>query len=599
MLPSLLLLTVALAQQPMQDSAYSRTEAMIPMRDGVKLHTVIEAPRNAATPLGLLMDRTPYGADGAAAGAARNAGYLGLSGLIIVAQDIRGRFTSEGTFAMNRPPHSGPQGTDESTDTYDTIDWLVKNVPNNNGRVGVFGISYPGWLTAVAGIGAHPALRALSPQAPMGDAWMGDDFFHQGAFRVSYGLEYSWMMEASPDLSVTPSPSRFDTYEWYRSFPTLGALAAAVGAEQWPTWRHFAEHPAYDSVWQARSLPRYFTHTVVPTLTVGGWWDQEDEYGPLASYAALEKTDTAGVNFLVMGPWYHGQWFADSATSLGNIRFGRPTGVDFRALQTRWFAYWLKGEGDGKFPEATVFDAGSNEWRTFDKWPPAGAQTKHLYFRDNGGLSFDPPTAAAGADQYVSDPAHPVPYRPRPVERTYSPPSRWRRWETEDQRFVDGRPDVLTWQTAPLTEDVTVAGNIVAHLFAATTGSDADWVVKLIDVYPDTIPDRPAMGGYELMVTGDIMRGRYRSSWEHPQSIPANQVVPFTVDLHQQAYTFKKGHRIMVQVQSTWFPLYDRNPQTFVPNIFKATATDYRAATHRVYRTARYPSNVAVDVVRP
>ena len=599
MLPSLLLLTAALAQQPMQDSAYTRTEAMIPMHDGVKLHTVIEAPRNAAGPLGLLMDRTPYGADGAAAGAARNAGYLGLTGLIIVAQDIRGRFTSEGTFAMNRPPHSGPQGTDESTDTYDTIDWLVKNVPNNNGRVGVFGISYPGWLTAVAGIGAHPALRALSPQAPMGDAWMGDDFFHQGAFRVSYGLEYSWMMEASPDLSVTPSPSRFDTYEWYRSFPTLGALAAAVGAEQWPTWRHFAEHPAYDSVWQARSLPRYFTHTVVPTLTVGGWWDQEDEYGPLASYAALEKTDTAGVNFLVMGPWYHGQWFADSATSLGNIRFGRPTGVDFRALQTRWFAYWLKGEGDGKFPEATVFDAGTNEWRTFDKWPPAAAQTKHLYFRENGGLSFDPPTAAAGADQYVSDPAHPVPYRPRPVERTYSPPSRWRRWETEDQRFVDGRPDVLTWQTAPLTEDVTVAGNIVAHLFAATTGSDADWVVKLIDVYPDTIPDRPAMGGYELMVTGDIMRGRYRSSWEHPQAIPSNEVVPFTVDLHQEAYTFKKGHRIMVQVQSTWFPLYDRNPQTFVANIFKATAADYRAATHRVYRTARYPPNVAVDVLRP
>jgi len=599
MLPSLVLLTVALAQQPMQDSAYTRTEAMIPMRDGVKLHTVIVAPRGTTGSLGILMDRTPYGADGAAAGAARNAGYLGLSGLIIVAQDIRGRFTSEGTFAMNRPPHSGPQGTDESTDTYDTIDWLVKNVPGNNGRVGVFGISYPGWLTAVAGIGAHPALKAISPQAPMGDAWMGDDFFHQGAFRQSYGLEYSWMMEASPDLSVTPSPARFDTYEWYRSFPTLGALAAAVGAEQWPTWRHFAEHPAYDSVWRARSLPRYFTHTTVPTLTVGGWWDQEDEYGPLASYAALERTDTAGVNFLVMGPWYHGQWFADSATALGNIRFGRPTGVDFRALQTRWFAYWLKGEGDGKFPEATVFDAGTNEWRSFDRWPPAAAQTKHLFFRENGGLSFDPPTAATGADQYVSDPAHPVPYRPRPVERTYSPPSRWRRWETEDQRFVDGRPDVLTWQTAPLTADVTVAGNVVAHLFAATTGSDADWVVKLIDVYPDTIPDRPGMGGYELMVTGDVMRGRYRNSWEHPQPIPANQVTPFTVDLHQQAYTFRKGHRIMVQVQSTWFPLYDRNPQTFVPNIFRATAADYRAATHRVYRTARHPSNVTIDVVSP
>ena len=588
-------------QQPGADPGVAGSEVMIPMRDGVRLFTVIVAPKNAgpSSPLPILMDRTPYGAKDFATEMAESATSSGLDGYIYVVQDIRGRFGSEGAFDMNRPPHSGHAGTDESTDTYDTIDWLVKNVPNNNGRVGVLGISYPGWLTAVAGIGAHPALKAISPQAPMGDAWMGDDFFHQGAFRQSYGLEYSWMMEASPDLSVTPSPARFDTYEWYRSFPTLGALAAAVGAEQWPTWRHFAEHPAYDSVWRARSLPRYFTHTTVPTLTVGGWWDQEDEYGPLASYAALERTDTAGVNFLVMGPWYHGQWFADSATALGNIRFGRPTGVDFRALQTRWFAYWLKGEGDGKFPEATVFDAGTNEWRSFDRWPPAAAQTKHLFFRENGGLSFDPPTAATGADQYVSDPAHPVPYRPRPVERTYSPPSRWRRWETEDQRFVDGRPDVLTWQTAPLTADVTVAGNVVAHLFAATTGSDADWVVKLIDVYPDTIPDRPVMGGYELMVTGDVMRGRYRNSWEHPQPIPANQVTPFTVDLHQQAYTFRKGHRIMVQVQSTWFPLYDRNPQTFVPNIFRATAADYRAATHRVYRTARHPSNVTIDVVSP
>ena len=589
------------AQQPTADTGYTTTEAMIPMRDGVKLHTMILAPRNPSGPLGILMDRTPYGADGVAAGAAHNAAYLGLAGLIIVAQDIRGRFKSEGTFDMNRPPHSGPQGTDESTDTYDTIDWLVKNVPNNNGRVGIFGISYPGWLTAVGGIGAHPALKAISPQAPMGDAWMGDDFFHQGAFRASYGLEYSWMMEASTDLSVTPSPSRYDTYEWYRSFPTLGAMARAVGADAWPTWRRFTEHPAYDTIWRARSLPRYFTHTTVPTLTVGGWWDQEDEYGPLASYAALEKTDTAGVNFLVMGPWYHGQWFADSGLALGNPRWGRPTGVDFRELQTRWFAHWLKGEGDGKFPEATVFDAGTNEWRAFDKWPPATAHARRLYFRADGVMSFDPPppAAATGADQWVSDPTTPVPYRPRPVERTYGPGSRWRRWETEDQRFVDGRPDVRTWQTPPLTADLTLAGNVVAHLFASTTGSDADWVVKLIDVYPDTIPDRQSMGGYELMVTGDIMRGRYRNSWEHPEAILANQVTPFTVDLHQQAYTFKKGHRIMVQVQSTWFPLYDRNPQTFVPNIFKAAPGDYRAATHRVYRTARYPSNVTIDVLSP
>src|SRR5437867_3609120 len=598
------------AQQPGADPGVAGSEVMIPMRDGVRLFTVIVAPKNGgpASPRPILMDRTPYGAKDFATDMAESATSSGLDGYIYVVQDIRGRFGSEGAFEMNRPPHSGHAGTDESTDTYDTIDWLVKNVPNNNGRVGVLGISYPGWLTAVAGIGAHPALKAISPQAPMGDAWLGDDFFHQGAFRLTYGLEYAWEMEASSDLSVTPSPGRYDTFEWYLSFPTLGALARAVGADRWPTWRRFAAHPTYDSVWQARSLPRYFTHTTVPTLTVGGWWDQEDEYGPLASYAVLERSDTAGLSHLVMGPWYHGQWFSDSGIALGNLRFGRATGFDYRELQSKWFAYWLKGEGDGKFAEATVFDAGTSEWRSFDHWPPAEARRRHLYLRDVGELSFESPAAGGAggaggagrtdtADQYVSDPAHPVPYRPRPVERTYSRTSRWRRWETEDQRFVDGRPDVLTWQTAPLSEDVTVAGNVVAHLYAATTGSDADWVVKLIDVYPDTVPDRPTMGGYELMVTGDVMRGRYRRSWEHPEPIPPNRVLEYTVDLHQQAYTFRRGHRIMVHVQSTWFPLYDRNPQTFVPNIFNARAGDYRARVHRVYRTARYPSNVEVDVV--
>ncbi len=582
---------------PAADSDYVRSDTMIPMRDGVRLFTVIAAPRDAATPLPILMTRTPYSASDNAAGVAR-APQLGLGGYILVFQDIRGRFRSEGTFDMNRPPHSGHAGTDESSDTYDTIDWLVRHVPHNNGKVGVLGVSYPGWLAAVAAIGAHPALKAISPQAPMGDAWMGDDFFHQGAFRQTYGLEYAWEMEASSNMSVTPSPERYDTFEWYLSFPTLGALAQAVGANNWPTWRRFAEHPAYDTVWRAHSLPRYFSHTTVPTLLVGGWWDQEDEYGPLATYATLERTDTAGLNHLVMGPWYHGQWFGDSGLALGNVRFGHATGIAYRTLQTKWFAHWLKGEGDGKFAEATVYDAGSNEWRTFDTWPPATAAHRHLYFHAGGGLSFDPPTTAAGDDQYVSDPAHPVPYRPRPVERTYSRTSRWRRWETEDQRFVDGRPDVLTWQTGPLTEDVTLAGNVAAHLYAATTGSDADWVVKLIDVYPDTVPDRPTMGGYELMVTGEIMRGRYRTSWEHPAPIPPTQVQAYTVDLHQQAYTFKQGHRIMVQVQSTWFPLYDRNPQTFVPNIFQARAGDYKARVHRVYRTARYPSNVEIDVVR-
>jgi len=588
--------SLARAQQP-ADSAYTRTQAMIPMRDGIRLFAEIAAPRNATTPLPILMERTPYGADGSAVGRSRRAKELGLEGYILVLQDIRGRYGSEGEFDMNRPPRSGHAGTDESTDAYDTIDWLVKNVPNNNGRVGVYGVSYPGWLTAVTGIGSHPALKAISPQAPMGDAWMGDDFFHQGAFRLSYGLEYSWGMEASPDGSVTPSPARFDTYDWYLSFPTLGALAKAVGADRWPTWRRFAEHPTYDTIWKARSLPRYFTHTTVPTLTVGGWWDQEDEYGPLASYASLERSDSAGLNYLVMGPWYHGQWSADSGIALGNPRWGRATGVDFRELQSRWFAYWLRGEGDGKFAEATLFDAGTGQWRSFDRWPPTGADKRQLYFRENGFLGLDPPTAPAGDDRFVSDPAHPVPYRPRPVERTYSGPSRWRRWETEDQRFVDGRPDVLTWQTAPLTEAVSVAGNVVAQLYASTTGTDADWVVKLIDVFPDTIPGRPAMGGYQLMVTGDILRGRYRRSFERPEPIPPGTVQRYTVDLHQQTYTFQKGHRIMVQVQSTWFPLYDRNPQTFVANIFRAEPVAYQARIHRVFRTARYPSSVEIDVL--
>src|SRR5437870_4924886 len=284
----------ARAQQPAPpaaDSDYATSDVMIAMRDGVRLHTVIVTPKNATAPLPILMERTPYGTEGFAASVPRRAKRLGLDGYIHVEQDIRGRFGSEGAFDMNRPPHSGHAGTDESSDTYDTIDWLVKNVPNNNGRVGIFGISYPGWLTAVAGIGAHPALKAISPQAPMGDAWMGDDFFHQGAFRVSYGLEYSWMMEASSDLSVTPSPARYDTYEWYLSFATLGALAQAVGADRWPTWRRFVEHPAYDSVWQAHALPRYFTHTTVPTLTVGGWWDQEDEFGPRAHGVARERAE--------------------------------------------------------------------------------------------------------------------------------------------------------------------------------------------------------------------------------------------------------------------------------------------------------------------
>ena len=590
------------APAPALPAGYTRWEAMIPMRDGVRLHTVFVARADTTVPAPILMERTPYGTEGWGDGPRWATAYDAFlpNGYVFVQQDIRGRYASEGQFVMNRPPAVAGDASqvDESTDTYDTIEWMIHHVPGNNGRVGILGISYPGWLSAMAGYHPHPALKAISPQAPMGDAWMGDDFFHQGAFRQSYGLEYAWAMEASDDWSKTPNVSRYDTYEWYLLFPNLRAMAAAVGADAWPTWRNFVEHPNYDAFWQRHALPRYVTTPVVPTLTVGGWWDQEDEYGPLASYAALEGHDSLQRSFLVMGPWSHGQWNWDPGTSLGQVQFGRPTGDDFRKeIQGPWFAYWLKGTGDGKFPEARVFDAGANEWKTFATWPPKEAKAVSLYFLDHGRLGFAPPTAA-GFDQFVSDPAHPVPYRARPVELTYDPRgSRWRTWEVEDQRFVDDRADVLAWETAPLTEDVVLAGDITARLFASTTGSDADWVVKLIDVYPDSIASRPRMGGYELMVTGDVLRGRFRTSFERPAPITPGAVLAYTVDLHQQAYRFQKGHRIMVQVQSSWFPLYDRNPQTFMPNIFLAEPSAYQARTHRIYRSARFPSHVSIMVM--
>jgi putative CocE/NonD family hydrolase len=605
----LLALVIALAaparpgvsQAPAADFAV--TDTMVPMRDGARLFTVILTPKEATEPPPILMLRTPYGTQGWAGTPRFLVAFKELidDGYVFVIQDIRGRYRSEGQFLMNRPLHdpADPRGVDESTDTYDTIDWLVHHVPGTNGRVGVVGISYPGWLAAMAGIDPHPALKAISPQAPMTDTWMGDDFFHQGAFRLSYGLEYAWMMEETPDESTGPRATRYDTFDWYLSYPTLGALAEAVGAARFPTWRNFVAHPAYDAFWKARALTTYLTSVRVPTLTVGGWWDQEDLYGPMATYATLERYDSAGLNHLVMGPWSHGQWARAGGDHLGNVRFGANTADEFRArIQAPWFAYWLKGKGGGKFAEAELFEAGDNRWRGFDAWPPRDAVRRSLYLLPGGRLAFDPPTDTTGFDAYVSDPAHPVPYRPRPVELTYDPRgSRWAQWMTEDQRFVDDRPDVLTWQTAPLDDDVTIAGDIAGRLFAATTGGDADWVVKLIDVYPDTVPDRAAMGGYELMVAGDILRGRYRTSFERPQPIPAGAVESYTVDLHQQLYRFQRGHRIMVQVQSTWFPLYDRNPQTWVDNIFRAVPDAYRRQTHRVYHTVRYPSRVDVMVL--
>jgi putative CocE/NonD family hydrolase len=472
-------------------------------------------------------------------------------------------------------------------------------VKPNSGRVGVLGVSYPGFLATMAGINPHPAVRAISPQAPMTDTWMGDDFFHQGAFRLSYAFEYAGDMELSADESVPLPIDTWDTYEWYRRLGPLSNVDGKYYHGKVRTWEAFVAHPTYDTFWQNRAVQRQLRTPKVPTLTVGGWWDQEDRYGPLATYRALERGDSAQKNFLVMGPWNHGGW----RRPLNRMAVVDPGTYEsyLREVEAPWFAYYLKDRGTPTQPEALLYDAGAKRWRRFDTWPPEqGTTPTRIYLRAGARLSFDPPRAKeAPFDQYISDPAHPVPYRQRPVERTYdSRGSRWRFWETEDQRFVEGRPDVVSWLSEPLTHDLLIAGDVTARLVASTTGQDADWVVKLIDVFPDSVPENWQLGGYQLMVAHDIMRGRYRKSFSAPIPLQPNIPLDFTVDLHQQSYQFQKGHRIMVQIQSTWFPLYDRNPQTWVPNIFRASPSDFKAQVHRIWHTPRHSSMIEVRVVQ-
>ena len=429
--------------------------------------------------------------------------------------------------------------------------------------------------------------------------FLGDDFHHNGAFRLSYGFEY---VAAVDGQTFTPYAfDRLDTYEW---FLRLGGLANVDGKyfhRNKPAWTDFTSHPAFDEYWKSRKVIRHLTSVKVPTLTVAGWWDQEDFYGPLTIYEKMESLDTKGINYLVIGPWNHGGWVAPEGSSLGPLQFGSPTSAFFRdSVEARWFAYWLKDEGKLDLPEALTFRAGTNTWQRHDSWPPkTGVAERKLYFGPGGRLSWEPPAATATFDSYVSDPAHPVPYRARPIVPLYGskPRSTWPLWQLDDQRHSHLRPDVLTFEMDPLAEDFTISGKVLARLFASTTGTDADWIVKLIDAYPEDYPDDPKMGGYQLMVVGDVFRGRFVTSYERPAALTPNKVTMFPVDLHAADYTFKKGHRIMVQVQSTWFPLIDRNPQTFVANIFEARDQDYRAATQRIFRSARYPSHLAVSVV--
>jgi putative CocE/NonD family hydrolase len=591
----------AFTAQPPTDSPFAPTEAMIPMRDGVHLYTQVYVPTRAAERLPILLVRTPYGTGPLdAARVATALPELTADGYIFVFQDIRGRFKSQGEFVMLRQPRDPREkkAIDESTDTYDTIEWLLKNVPKHNGRVGMAGTSYGAWLTVMGMLDPHPALQAVVPQASPADMWIGDDFHHNGAFRLSYGFEYTYRMESSKEISdVSSIIDRYDAYEWYLSLGPLSNVNAKYFHGRLPTWNDFVNHPDYDAFWKRQAFAPWLTRVTVPTLNVAGWWDQEDFYGPLKIYELLERHDSANKNFLVVGPWNHGGWSRSDGQKLGRIDFGSKTAEYYRRnVLARFLAYHLKRHGSLDLPEVLTFRTGANAWVRHDTWPPKrNVVARRLYFQADGKLSFDPPPATAepAFDRYISDPANPVPYRSRPIEVS----SGWATWLVEDQRFVHRRPDVLAWVSDPLKDDVVVSGKVVANLFASTTGTDSDWIVKLIDVYPEKYAPDPKMGGYQLMIAGDVFRGRYHNGFEKPEPIVPNSVTRYEIAFPANDHAFLKGHRIMVQVQSTWFPVIDRNPQRFVPNIFLAKESDFQRATQRVFRSGQYASYIAVPVV--
>jgi len=600
----------AAAQGPSPDAARTRPaswtvkDVMISMRDGVKLHTKIFVPAKPKAALPILFLRTPYGIDDAAQAIESRYKELFEDGYIFAFQDIRGKFGSQGDFVMLRPARRAGDASslDEGTDAWDSIAWMLKNVPSNNGRVGMLGNSYLGWTSVMAALEPHPALKAIAPMASPADMWLGDDFYHNGAFRLSYGFEYAYMMEAGKG-NAQFAFDRYDTYTWYLGLGSLANVNRDIFRNSITTWNDFAAHPDYDAFWKRRAFAFDTQELKVPTLNVAGWWDQEDFYGPMTIYETLEKRDKRGLNHLVVGPWKHGGARVGPGDALGAIQFDSATAKYYRErIEVPWFAYHLKDQGCLDLPEALTFEAGSNQWRRWDAWPPrTGVEQRKLYFGADRSLSFMAPKGDGESfDSYVSDPAHPVPYRHRPIQATYFPGgSAWSTWLVEDQRFVDGRPDVLSWESAPLEADLTIAGKVTAQLFASTTGSDADWVVKLIDVYPEHLPGNWPMSGFQLMVSSEVFRGRYRQGFERPAAIQAGAVLPYAIGLHTQNYTFRKGHRLMVQVQSSWFPLIDRNPQTFVPNIFAAKDSDFRPATQRIYRSAAHPSHVTIPVATP
>jgi len=623
LLPLFLFSFVLLNAQNDQDSLwvrenYTKKEIYIPMRDGVKLFTAVYTPKDMSEKHPILMNRTPYscapyGADFSGRLTGSHWKYYCRENYIIVIQDVRGRWMSEGEFVDVRPFKKDKKTNndiDEASDTYDAIDWIIKNLPNNNGNVGVFGISYPGFYSTMAAASGHPALKAVSPQAPVTEWFLGDDFHHNGAFFQMDGFSF-YSGFGKPRLKPTTiGPSGFDfkirdNYEFYLQAGTLKNLAKMMG-DSIKFWKDLYAHPNYDEWWKARNARNAMYNIKPAMLTVGGLFDAEDCYGAWNLYKAIEKQNPGIHNKLVMGPWSHGQWSSRDGTRMGNIQFGSNTALWYQNnIEIPFFNYYLKGKGaDPNLSEATIFFSGENQWHNFNQWPPANISNQPIYFQPNGNLSWNKPTVSKSSSEYISDPAHPVPY----TEDVHF--QRTAAYMNDDQRFASRRTDVLTFQTDVLNEDLTLAGPVVADLAVSITGTDADFVVKIIDVFPDdfSYPNSAAqqgragggsypMGGYQMLVRGEIMRGKFRNSFETPAAFTPNKIEKVKFDLPDVAHTFKKGHRLMIQIQSSWFPLADRNPQKFV-NIYEADITDFQKAVIKIYHDAANSSNIILPVIK-
>ncbi len=588
---------------------YDKKEVYITMRDGVRLFTSVYTPKNTSVTHPILLNRTPYNIE---PGGPESFNYFMQlyvrytnGEYIMVFQDVRGKHMSEGVFEDIRPViplKKNNKDIDETTDTWDTVDWLIKNVPDNNGRLGIFGISYPGFYSTMGIINAHPAVKAVSPQAPVTAWFIGDDVHHNGAFFLldcfpfdySFGRPQKGLSRKSNEGFVWPLQ---DCYDFFLSFGAIKNITLKYMGDSIKFWHDTFNHPDYDEFWKARD-PRPFLKNVTPAvLTVGGWFDAEDLYGTIHTYEAIEKQNPPSTqNYLIMGPWSHGQWAFGNATNIGNVYWGIDANEKFAEDEEKFFNYYLKGEGSNNIPEATIFVTGVNEWKNFDSWPPKNTAEKSLYFHAGESASFTSPAEKTSFDEYVSDPMNPVPY----TEDVHA--DRISRYMTDDQRFASRRPDVMVYKTDILTEDITLTGPLTADLFVSTTGTDADYVVKLIDVFPadakSSSPDvKVPFSGYEMLVRGEVFRGKYRNSFEKPEPFVPGKVTEVKYEMPDVAHTFKKGHRIMIQVQNSWFPLVDRNPQKFI-DIYKCSDSDFQKATQRIYHDSTFPSHLRVNVLQ-